>query len=442
MSRFIERGRLDAFTLRFEDSSLEERFQQEEGELGLAGYRIITGATAILWALAAVLIPLGTEIPRSLSWRVGGTMALVGLAALAVSPWARTMNRQHGLASLLTSANGLVILVLAAAGGVVAGFAVSGIMLLYMFGFVSRTRFVYALGRTVVIAIGFGVVWASFEEPERLLMDAFFLAAASVGSLVGLRLLEQNRRRVWHQRLVIEEQAAAIEVERSESERLLLNVLPSTVSKRLRQGENPIADDFPNVTVLFADIVGFTAMSSTMTADEVIMMLSELFSAFDDLVAERGLEKIKTIGDAYMAVGGLPDALPDHANRVVDLAVAMQACFGASALFPGLSIRIGVHSGPVAGGVIGTRKFAYDVWGTTVNVAARLQTTGVPGRVHVSEETRDLTGAAFEYESRGPTELRGLGSMTTYLVSHASNEEHSEGGQRSTVEGVPADVGG
>ena len=422
MSRIVEEGRLDPFTLRFEASELEAGFQQEEGRIGLSGYRIITGATALLWVLAAVLIPQGTSIPAELSWRVGGTMALVGATALAISPWATTMNRQHALASVLTSANGLVILLLGVAGDVVAGFAVSGIMLLYMFGFVSRTRFVYALIRTVVIAVGFGVVWATFDEPERLIMDAFFLAAASVGSLVGLRLLERNRRRVWHQRLVIEEQSAAIEVERSESERLLLNVLPAAVSKRLREGENPIADDFPDVTVLFADIVDFTAMTSTMTADEVIMMLSELFSMFDDLVTERGLEKIKTIGDAYMAVGGLPDPQPDHARRVVDLAVAMQACTGSSPDFPGLSIRIGVHSGPVAGGVIGTRKFAYDVWGSTVNMAARLQTTGVPGRIHVSEETRSLTNGAFEYEARGAVQLRGLGSMNTYFVVQPTDE--------------------
>lgn len=417
MSRFIERGHLDAFTLRFEDPDLETRFQTEEGQLGLSGYRIITGAVTLLWILAAVLIPLGTDITTGLAWQVGGTMALAGLVALAVSPWAQTMNRQHALASVLTSANGLVILLLAVAGDEVAGFAVPGIMLLYMFGFVSRTRFVYALARTVVIAAGFAVVWAISEEPHTLVMDAFFLFGASVASLLGLRLIERNRRQVWHQRLVIEEQSAAIEIERAESERLLLNVLPSSVSERLKHGENPIADDFADVTVLFADIVGFTEMTSTMSADQVIMMLSELFSTFDDLVTERGLEKIKTIGDAYMAVGGLPDPLPDHAERVVDLAVAMETWLVASQQYPGLAVRIGVHSGPVAGGVIGTQKFAYDVWGNTVNVAARLQATSLPGRIHVSEETRSLTNGVFEYEPRGPVELRGLRAMTTYLVA-------------------------
>lgn len=430
----IDRGATQPFTLRFVDSVLEDSFQQEEGHAGLSGYRIITGATVVLWVLAAVLIPLGTDISPELSRVVGGGMALVGLACFAASSWATTMNRQHALASLLTSANGLVILVLATAGDVVQGFAVSGIMLLYMFGFVSRTRFVFALLRTVVIGIGFGMVWMNYVGPGSLLMDGFFLGAASVASLVGLRLLELNRRRVWHQRLVIEEQSAAIEIERSESERLLLNVLPAAVSKRLRLGENPIADDFPSVTVLFADIVGFTAMSAALAADEVITMLSGLFSMFDDLVSERGLEKIKTIGDAYMAVGGLPDPLPDHAVRVVDLAMAMQASTGTSEHFPGMALRIGVHSGPVAGGVIGTRKFAYDVWGTTVNVAARLESAGIPGRIQVSEETRSLTREAFRYELRGEVELRGLGPRTTYLVSERLNHASLE----SRVMAAPA----
>lgn len=237
-----------------------------------------------------------------------------------------------------------------------------------------------------------------------------------MASLVGLHMLESNRRRSWHQDLVIEEQKAAIDIERDESERLLLNVLPEAISMRLRQGESPIADDFSDVTVLFADIVGFTPMASKLTANEVVKVLNGIFSQFDELVAERGLEKIKTIGDAYMAVAGLPEPRADHAHRMVDLALAMQTCTIESGLFSDLSIRIGVHSGPVAGGVIGTNKFAYDVWGNTVNVASRIEKAGVPGRVQVSEATKTLTDDEFTYETRGDVELRGVGPMTTYLV--------------------------
>ena len=382
----------------------------------MGGYRVITGATALMWALAIVLIPLGSDIPIGLAAGVGGPMAVVGLAAFAASGWAGTMNRQHGLASVLTSANGLAILLLATAGDFVEGYAVGAIMILFLFGFVSRTRFVLAAVRTGVIALGLGVVIATHDQPDTLILDGFFYVGAAVASLLGLRLLESSRRRLWHQRLVIEEQREAIEIERSESERLLLNVLPSSVSKRLQRGENPIADDFSEATVLFADLVGFTPMASKLTAVEVVSMLNGLFSLFDELVAERGLEKIKTIGDAYMAVGGLPEPQSDHSSRVVDLALAMQAVTLESGHFPGLSIRIGIHSGPVAGGVIGTRKFAYDVWGNTVNVASRLEKAGVPGRVHVSEVTKNLTQSDIVYEPRGVMELRGIGPMTTYLA--------------------------
>jgi len=343
-------------------------------------------------------------------------MALVGGMSFVASKWTTTMNHQHVLASLLTSANGLVILLLADAGEFVEGYAVGAIMLLFLFGFVSRTRFVFAAVRTLVIAVGLGIVVAVYDGEGSLLIDVFFYVAAAVASLVGLRLLERNRRRVWHQRLVIEEQSAAIEVERAESDRLLLNVLPEAISKRLKRGESPIADVFSDTSVIFADLVGFTPMSADLAPGEVITMLSGLFSMFDDLVADRGLEKIKTIGDAYMAVGGLPEPLADHAVRAVDLAMAMLESTKASEHFPGLSLRIGIHSGPVAGGVIGTRKFAYDVWGNTVNVAARLESAGIPGRVHVSEETMAMTEDVFQYEARGGLNLRGLGTMSTYLV--------------------------
>ena len=416
MARLIDRGGLDPRSLSFLDAGLERAYQREEGSAGLAGYRVITGATLVLWTIAAVLLPLGTEISPALSYTVGGLMALFGGVCLAASRWATTMNRQHFLASLLTTANGLVILLLAYAGNVLEGYAVGAIMLLFLFGFVSRTRFIYATVRTLVIAIGLAIAIATYDGPRSLLIDAFIFLAAAVGSLLGLRVLERNRRQVWLQHLIIAEQMVALGAEQAESERLLLNVLPASVSTRLRSGENPIADAFDSVTVLFADLVGFTPMASGMNATEVITMLSALFTHFDDLVFERQLEKIKTIGDAYMAVGGLPEPLEEHAARVIDLGMAMLDCTKPGGLFSHLELRVGIHSGPVAGGVIGTRRFAYDVWGDTVNLASRLQETGVTGRIHVSGETMALANSGYRFEPRGIVELRGHGTMETYLV--------------------------
>jgi class 3 adenylate cyclase len=163
-------------------------------------------------------------------------------------------------------------------------------------------------------------------------------------------------------------------------------------------------------------------LAAQLTAPEVISLLGDLFSEFDELVAERGLEKIKTIGDSYMAVGGLPETMENHADRIVDLAMAMIECPLASGHFGDLAMRIGIHSGPAAGGVIGTKKFAYDVWGDTVNVASRLEEAGVPGRIHVSEQTRELTVAAFEFEQLPPIDVRGVGMMTTHLVVGRLND--------------------
>ncbi|HSM43453.1 MAG TPA: hypothetical protein VK969_00395, partial [Acidimicrobiia bacterium] len=230
MSGMIERGGLHPLTLRFRDAELEAAFQDEEGGAGLAGYRIITGATVILWAIAVFILPVATNIELSLSIAVGASMVVVGSIAFVASAWARTMNRQHALAALLTSCNGIVLLVLSASGDAVEGYAVAAIMLLFLFGFVSRTRFVFAIVRTVVIGVGVAVIVALYPGSGSLLLDVFIFVAASVASLVGLRMLERNRRQVWHQRLVIEEQTAAIEAERAQSDRLLLNVLPVSVS--------------------------------------------------------------------------------------------------------------------------------------------------------------------------------------------------------------------
>jgi class 3 adenylate cyclase len=415
MVGLIDRGALHPLTVGFLDAELEHRYQVEEGAVAAGGYRIICAASIVAWLAASVLVPLGTDLSFGLTIAVGGSMAAVSTLCLLLGRWAATLNRQHLVASLLTAANGLVIIGLARVADFFEGYAVAGIMILFVFGFVSRTRFVFAALRTVIIAAGFFVAVAAFDGDGSLVVDSFFFVLAAVGTLLALRLLEHDRRRVWYQQLVIVDQAEAIDEERRTSDRLLLNILPASVSERLKGGEFPIADSFPSVSIVFADIVGFTPLSARLSPSEVIAMLSGLYSHFDDLVTARGLEKIKTIGDAYMAVGGLPEPLTDHAERVVDLALAMVAA-GAAGDWPEVSLRVGVHSGPAAGGVIGSRKFAYDVWGDTVNIAARLEQSGVAGRVHVSEQTRLMVNGRFVFEPCGPVELQGLGRVPTYLV--------------------------
>jgi class 3 adenylate cyclase len=212
---------------------------------------------------------------------------------------------------------------------------------------------------------------------------------------------------------------AAREVARlgRENERLLLNILPASIAERLRSGEAVIADRFDELTVLFADCVGFTSMSSRLAPALVVDQLNQVFSAFDALVERYGLEKIKTIGDAYMVAGGL---LPggDHPERVAAMGLEMLSEVERlrAASFPELEVRIGMHVGPAVAGVIGLKKFIYDVWGDTVNVASRMESTGVAGRVQVTPAVEQRLRGRFVLESRGEQDIKGKGPMETFFL--------------------------
>jgi class 3 adenylate cyclase len=204
-----------------------------------------------------------------------------------------------------------------------------------------------------------------------------------------------------------------------QSEGLLLNVLPKSIAERLKRGEGTIAETYDDVTVLFADVVGFTPFVERTAPERVVQVLDEIFSAFDGLALEHGLEKIKTIGDAYLVVGGLPERRPDHAEAIADLALKMQAALGrlCESLALDLSIRIGINSGPVIAGVIGRHKFIYDLWGDTVNIASRMESHGVPGAIQVSQATYERLRDAFSFDYRGLIDVKGKGQMAAYLLN-------------------------
>jgi class 3 adenylate cyclase len=224
-----------------------------------------------------------------------------------------------------------------------------------------------------------------------------------------------NANEVLEERVV--ERTSELAAERDKSERLLRNVLPAEIAERLKRDPSAIADGYEAVTVLFADIVGFTEMSARVKPIELVALLNEVFSGFDALAAEHGLEKIKTIGDAYMVVGGLPTPRPDHVEAVARMALAMQALMRALAeKHPGLAVRVGIHTGPVVAGVLGTQKFSYDLWGDTVNIASRLESHGERGRIHVSAAVAEVLRGAFDVQERGQVTLKGRGAMMTYWI--------------------------
>ena len=240
---------------------------------------------------------------------------------------------------------------------------------------------------------------------------------ARVQNMLEVRLLNLEMKKLYDR--VVGEQKV--------SERLLLNVLPHAIAERLKgrpevaadSFTEVIADSFSDVTVLFADIAGFTNFSAGMSPEKLVVLLNEIFTGFDDIADNRGLEKIKTIGDAYMAAAGIPVGVADHAARTAHMALDMMDALDAFNKRNGYSLqmRIGIGSGAVVAGVVGKRKFIYDLWGDTVNTASRMESQGVAGRIQVTDATRQKLGEPFVFEDRGVIEVKGRGEMHTWFLN-------------------------
>lgn len=212
------------------------------------------------------------------------------------------------------------------------------------------------------------------------------------------------------------------------SEKLLLNILPESVASRLKANEEYIADYFPNATVLFADLCGFTRLAADMKPQEVVAMLNTIFTHFDSIARKHGVEKIKTIGDAYMLVGGVPDQCPDHIARVARAALEIRATL--PTLFfdklIGVTARIGIHTGEVVAGIIGTSKFSYDMWGDTVNTASRMESHGEPGKIHCSDDVYLALQENFWFEPCESQHIKGKGTMQTWFLVGAKQPYHNQ----------------
>ncbi|KWR75039.1 adenylate/guanylate cyclase domain-containing protein [Cupriavidus sp. IDO] len=241
-----------------------------------------------------------------------------------------------------------------------------------------------------------------------------------------VRELEASRETIVHQSHELRRLYEKLVCEQQVTERLLLNVLPSPIAERLKLRTDliaagppdVIADKFREVSVLFADLVQFTRFSPSMSPERLVAVLNEIFADFDNIADSRGLEKIKTIGDAYMAAAGLPVPAADHAARAAHMALDMLESLGQFNQRSGynLQLRVGIHSGAVVAGVIGRRKFIYDLWGDTVNIASRMESQGIVGRVQVTDATRQQLGEPFLLEERGLIAAKGIGDLHTWLL--------------------------
>ncbi|WP_354636449.1 adenylate/guanylate cyclase domain-containing protein [Planktothricoides raciborskii] len=217
---------------------------------------------------------------------------------------------------------------------------------------------------------------------------------------------------------------AALEREKEKTDNLLLNILPKPIAEQLKQGAGVIAEGYDSVTILFADLVNFTELANRTHPKGLVLMLNKIFSQFDRLTLAKGLEKIKTIGDAYMVVGGLPEPNPNHAQAIANLALAMQATMTKfnQEHWTELQLRIGINTGSVVAGVIGMNKFIYDLWGDAVNTASRMESHGLPGKIQISASTLALLSEEYLLEERGLIEVKGKGTMRTYWLLGAKHD--------------------
>jgi len=264
----------------------------------------------------------------------------------------------------------------------------------------------------------FAVDFALQVPPKGLMQNlpANYWTIEMAGNLVGFLFCGIAMGGVAFQLINRAERRLAIE--RDRSDRLLTNILPVPIAERLKQSQGLIVDDFEATTVLFADIVGFSRYTETASPKQLIDLLNSVFTAFDDLIWKHRAEKINTIGDAYMAVAGVPIRSADHAAQMAEMALDMQQVIARRNRETGqaLQIRIGLHSGPVVAGVIGRQKFAYDLWGDTVNTAARMESHGLPGEIQVTSETRALLEPKYLFEERGLIDIKNKGPVKTFLL--------------------------
>jgi class 3 adenylate cyclase len=398
--------RIHPITLRFDDAGLESRFREQYRASATRQVRVTLLVGCVLF-VAFILVDRWADPGLALSaWPVRAAVAAVFLVSLGLTytPWWPRVRGRVLWAVALIAGIGLCALIVI--GGPLVELRWVGLVLVVL---AADTLLRIAFPALLLLSAAFLVIWpATLAVSGDLTREIVIGGWIALGSAFVIGLLAAYTIERYARRGFLYEREAARERERSE--RLLLNILPAPIAERLKENEGPIADHHAEATILFADIAGFTAMSSRMPADELVTMLNAVFTGFDQLARRHGVEKIKTIGDAYMAVAGLPDAAPDHSERIAELALDMRDQSS-------LPIRIGIDTGAVVAGVIGESKFIYDLWGDAVTTASRMESHGVPGEIQVTEAVRDRLADRYEFAPRGEIEVKGRGRMRTWLLA-------------------------
>ncbi len=406
---------------RFVESLLSFGAYPEESNKQRARRRIILIAT---WVTAPVtLLTVLLDLTAGFTWvAAGNVITVVGaLGGVAALQW-----RPHHFAVIV---NGVFVLVFVPQliettlfGGLVSSAFVVlyGIVLVLGALVALSIRAAFGWFLAFIASVVFGAVIPEFVdrvyEPRDVLPKTVFnvIAVASLTFIVMTYFVRQRDRA------------------QQQSDDLLHNILPDEIAARLKNTSEMIAESFDSASVLFADVVGFTPMSADMSPPALVGLLNRLFSDLDGYVNDLGLEKIKTVGDEYMVASGVPEPRRDHALAMAELALRMRAHIERTSYYGHrLEMRIGINSGPVVAGIIGTHKFSYDLWGDTVNLASRMESTGVPGSIQVTPTTYDLIKSAFVCEPRGPVKIKGKGEINTYLLLSAKPQHRPTGSSES-----------
>lgn len=408
-------GEPQHWTLAFRDPQREAEYMQAHGREVRKFYRIAMISILILWCASVGLdfsAPAGTRTPYMVI-RFAVVAPVFALAiALSFAPMQVYLRWWHSMAiAVLATVVGGTIALAAVASADVFAYTLGGFLLALTIGSgldLGRAFHIVVVGAVLATVMVVVIVVSPHTSARDVMVDVLWVGVAFAGAVIMSGRAEVARRI----RFV---QAGLLAAEKNRSEALLRNLLPDPIAARLKDGPKTIADGLDGVTVLFADLKGFTTLATQLTPEQLVQRLDSVFSAFDALAQQHGLEKIKTMGDAYMAVAGAPFPQQDHAGLAAKMALDMIERLGQ--LEPALQLRIGLASGSVVAGVIGRSKLSYDLWGATVNLASRMESHGIPGRVQVSQSTRDLLAERFAVEDRGEIELKGLGPTATFLIA-------------------------
>lgn len=404
-------------TLAFADPALEAAYIQENNRRAVRPLRVVIAVTILIIVLQGALELYGVIVEGWAYYDVflaGAVYRGVGVAVLLAALWVTTIPAAIRRGQLVVALFVTGLLAVFLAGSDVHALWIERTATMFNF-FVTvqlvalGLLFRYAVPLAVAASLAFAPVVAYWMEAP--FAPLFILFATVVMMSWIAYAIERSRREAWAA-------AQALDAEKALTEALLLNVLPPSIAARMQAGETLIADSHEEATVVFADIANFTPLSASMPPEKLVAILDEIFAAFDRIADACDLEKIKTIGDAYMMAAGLPTGRAQNPVNALDAALRMREALAEIAAARGLAIsmRAGVHIGPVVAGVIGRRKFVYDLWGDSVNVASRMESTAPVGEIQVTRAVRERMGRRFEMTPRGEIEVKGKGRMPTWLL--------------------------